>query len=128
MVLKSRRTKAESGTTQEIRDLKVKAGVIKRILSDLAVCDTEISKQAAKVEAMKAEGADSYDIKKQEEVLTEFSSSRPADEDRLAKAVEDLEKTVEEVRESPDFDDLKETEEFKAAAALLDEQLAAAAQ
>ncbi|KAG8469533.1 hypothetical protein KFE25_005988 [Diacronema lutheri] len=106
-------------STQELKRLKVKTGVVQRIVKDLNVTKAEIEAQVAKVEKMKAEQADIYDIKKQEEVLAECTSSRPQDEERLAKALDDLTRTVDEVRDSPEFDDLKETEEFKGAAALV---------
>lgn len=57
----------------------------------------------------------------QEEVLAECASHRPLDEDRLEAAIEDLTRLVNQCRDSPDFDDLKETEEFKAAELLLEE-------
>lgn len=45
----------------------------------------------------------------QEEVLAECTSARPLDEERLEKAIDDLAKTVADVREGPEFDDLKVT-------------------
>eukprot|EP00307_Rebecca_sp_RCC1486_P002239 CAMPEP_0119408976 /NCGR_PEP_ID=MMETSP1335-20130426/2370_1 /TAXON_ID=259385 /ORGANISM="Chrysoculter rhomboideus, Strain RCC1486" /LENGTH=113 /DNA_ID=CAMNT_0007433277 /DNA_START=26 /DNA_END=367 /DNA_ORIENTATION=+ len=109
----------------ELKQLKVKAGVVRRVLKDLDYTKKETAAQAAKVEKMKAEQADPYDIKKQEEVLAECASHRPLDEERLENAIDDLTRLVSECRESPDFDDLKETEEFKAAATLLEESAAA---
>lgn len=43
----------------------------------------------------------------QEEVLAECTSAQTLDEERLGKALEDLVKTVADVRDSPEFDDLK---------------------
>lgn len=166
-------------STQELKRLKVKAGVVqrcvawalaprvsahhsgalthspplprerlrRRIVKDLNLTKAEIAAQAAKVEKMKAEQGDIYDIRKQvrkacppraqgtarlaslspvcgccaarahrrpfpppqEEVLAECTSARPLDEERLEKAIDDLAKTVADVREGPEFDDLKVT-------------------
>jgi len=52
-------------STQELKRLKVKTGVVQRIVKDLNVTKAEIEAQVAKVEKMKAEQADIYDIKKQ---------------------------------------------------------------
>eukprot|EP00303_Exanthemachrysis_gayraliae_P004876 CAMPEP_0205998470 /NCGR_PEP_ID=MMETSP1464-20131121/269_1 /ASSEMBLY_ACC=CAM_ASM_001124 /TAXON_ID=119497 /ORGANISM="Exanthemachrysis gayraliae, Strain RCC1523" /LENGTH=216 /DNA_ID=CAMNT_0053371619 /DNA_START=25 /DNA_END=677 /DNA_ORIENTATION=+ len=105
----------------ELKQLKIKTGVLKRIVKDLNYTDKEISAQAAKVEKMKAEQADAYDVKKQEEVLAEYASSRPQDEERLKGAITDLSKLVEQCRESPEFKDLEATNEFTDAVAMLEE-------
>lgn len=91
----------------ELKQLKIKSGVLKRIVKDLAYTRKEIASQAAKVEKMRAESADAYDIKKQEEVLAEYASTQPQDEERLGFAIQELSKLVDQCRESPDFSDLE---------------------
>lgn len=56
----------------------------------MAAYEKEAQEQEAKVQGMKAEGKDPYDIKKQEEVLQESYMMIPDSKARLAAAVEDL--------------------------------------
>ena len=61
-----------------------------RLVKEVAAYEKEAQEQEAKVQGMKAEGKDPYDIKKQEEVLQESYMMIPDSKARLAAAVEDL--------------------------------------
>lgn len=47
------------------KELKVKSGVVKRLAKELAAYKKEYEHQQSRIDKMKAENADSYDIKKQ---------------------------------------------------------------
>lgn len=61
-----------------------------RLVKEVAAYEKEAQEQEAKVRAMKEDGKDPYDIKKQEEVLQESYMMIPDSKARLAAAVEDL--------------------------------------
>ena len=55
-----------------LRQLKIKTGVVKRLGKEKMSYKKEAEQQTAKVEKMKAEGKDEYDIKKMGEVSGHF--------------------------------------------------------
>ena len=57
-----------SGTDPRIRQLKIKTGVCKRSGKEKASYVKEAEQQKAKIEKMKAEGKDEYEIRKMGEV------------------------------------------------------------
>lgn len=79
--------------------------------------EKEVKDQGAKVEKMKEENKDEYDIKKQIEVLEESKIMIPDCKRRLKTAYDDLTKLV------ADTEDLSETEEHKNAKAILEATL-----
>ncbi|CAI5457652.1 unnamed protein product [Closterium sp. Yama58-4] len=70
----------------------------------------QIEKDAAKVEDMKARGADSHDIKQQENVLAESRMMVPDCRKRLESAYYDLQSAVDGAKDDPT---LIESQEFK---------------
>jgi len=96
------------------RQLKIKTGVVKRLAKEKEMYEKEAVDQAAKVEKMKAEEKDEYDIKKQKEVLEESRIMIPDCKRRLKTAYDDLKKLV------ADTEELCETEEHKNAKAILE--------
>ncbi|CAI5475791.1 unnamed protein product [Closterium sp. Yama58-4] len=94
----------------DLKELKLRAGVCKRLLKELKSYETEVEKDAAKVEDMKARGADSHDIKQQENVLAESRMMVPDCRKRLETAYLDLQSAVDAAK-----DDLKliESQDFK---------------
>eukprot|EP00904_Undaria_pinnatifida_P014064 jgi/Undpi1/9789/HiC_scaffold_27.g12244.m1 len=61
------------------------------MLKEVASYEKEAKDNEAKVQKMRDEGKDSYDIRKQEEVLQESYMMIPDSKGRLAKVFEDLE-------------------------------------
>ncbi|XP_061409940.1 tubulin-specific chaperone A [Lethenteron reissneri] len=96
------------------RQLKIKAGVVKRIAKETTMYKLELTQQEEKVEKMKT-GGDEYMLKKQIEVLQEAKMMIPDCERRLAAAHGDLSQLVENEQ------DLADTEEYQAAVAILKE-------
>ncbi|CAM9390318.1 unnamed protein product [Ectocarpus sp. 8 AP-2014] len=73
------------------RQLKIKLGVCKRMVKEVASYEVEAKENEAKVQKMRDDGKDAYDIRKQEEVLQESYMMIPDSKSRLAKALEDME-------------------------------------
>lgn len=98
-----------------LKTIKIKTGVVKRVAKEKVVYEREVEEQKEKIQKLKQDGKDEYDIRKQEEVLQECLMMIPECKRRLAKAFEDLDNIVNnEV-------DLKETEEYLAAKNILNE-------
>jgi tubulin-specific chaperone A len=75
---------------EAVKRLTILCGVVRRTHKELLDYHKELADQKAKVEAMRARGADEYDIKKQVEVQGESEMMIPDTMRRLAKGVEDL--------------------------------------
>jgi tubulin-specific chaperone A len=75
---------------ESVKRLKVLVGVVTRTQKELEAYHKELADQKAKVDKMRATGADEYDIKKQVEVQGESEMMIPDTMRRLAKGVEDL--------------------------------------
>jgi tubulin-specific chaperone A len=75
---------------EPVKRLTILCGVVRRTHKELLDYHKELAAQKAKVEGMRARGADEYDIKKQVEVLGESEMMIPDTMRRLAKGVEDL--------------------------------------
>ena len=75
---------------EAVKRLTILCGVVRRTHRELLDYHKELAEQRAKVEAMRARGADEYDIKKQVEVQGESEMMIPDTMRRLAKGVEDL--------------------------------------
>ncbi|CAL9682309.1 unnamed protein product [Knipowitschia caucasica] len=101
-------------TDPRIRQIKIKTGVVKRLVKEEAMYRKEAQQQEQKVERMKAEAGDEYVIKKQVEVLQEARMMIPDTHRRLAIAHADLGQLLETE------EDLAEAEEFIEARNILD--------
>ncbi|XP_013411497.1 tubulin-specific chaperone A [Lingula anatina] len=96
-----------------IKQIKIKTGVVKRLAKEKTMYEKEAVQQEEKIEKMKAENADEYDIKKQTEVLQESKMMIPDCLTRLKKAHGELANMLEVEKE------LAETEEYVAAQEIL---------
>ncbi|KAG5889363.1 hypothetical protein JTB14_009156 [Gonioctena quinquepunctata] len=96
-----------------IRTIKIKTGVVKRLTKEKTVYDIEAEQQRNRVEKYKSDGKDEYEIRKQEEVLTECRMMVPDCQRRLLVAFEDLKKILDNER------DLKENEAYLTAQQVL---------
>ncbi|XP_071964574.1 tubulin-specific chaperone A-like [Antedon mediterranea] len=99
-----------------LRQLKIKTGVLKRCAKEKIMYQKEGEQIAEKIEKMKADNKDEYDIKKQMEVLAESKMMIPDCTKRIEAAYSDLEQLIEECKT-----DFAETEELQAAAKQLSE-------
>ncbi|KAM4532529.1 tubulin-specific chaperone A [Fundulus diaphanus] len=96
------------------RQIKIKTGVVKRLVKEEISYINEAKQQEEKIERMKADGGDEYVIKKQMEVLQESRMMVPDCRRRLLIAHADLSQILETE------EDLAESEEYKEAKNVLD--------
>jgi len=73
------------------RQLMIKTKTCQRMQKEVAAYEKEVVDNTAKLNAMEADEADPYDIKRFKEVLAESVMMVPDSKNRLGKAVEDLE-------------------------------------
>ncbi|KAK2588456.1 hypothetical protein KPH14_004445 [Odynerus spinipes] len=90
-------------------------GVVKRLAKEKVTYEKEAAQQREKVQKLKEQDKDGYDIKKQEEVLQESLMMVPDCERRLVKAFEELKNILETEQ------DLKEVEDYIEAQKVLQE-------
>lgn len=98
-----------------IRQIKIKAGVVKRTAKEKSMYEKEAKKEEEKVQKMKDEGKDEHDVKKQAEVAQESFSMISDTKRRLGNALSDLKAVLEKE------EDLKECEEYKLAQEAIDD-------
>ncbi|XP_063700560.1 tubulin-specific chaperone A [Culicoides brevitarsis] len=102
-------------TDPRLKQIKIKAGVVKRCTKDVTSYEKEANVQQGKVEKLKSEGKDEHDIRKQEEVLQECLMMIPDSKRRLRKCYEELTNILEGEKE------LEEAEEYKLAVTIAEE-------
>jgi tubulin-specific chaperone A len=98
-----------------IRTLKIKTGVVKRLAKEKVTYEKEAAQQRERIQKLKEQDKDGYDIKKQEEVLQESLMMVPDCQRRLVKAFEELKKILDTEQ------DLKEIEDYIEAEKILQE-------
>ncbi|XP_040195545.1 tubulin-specific chaperone A-like [Rana temporaria] len=98
----------------QLRQIKIKTGVVKRLYKDKVMYEKEAKQKEEKVERMKTAGEDEYVLKKQNEVLQESRMMIPDCSRRLEATSTDLAQILENEKE------LEEAEEYKDAHAMLD--------
>jgi len=100
---------ASTQVDPRIKKLKIQTGVVKRIAKEKIMYAKEAEKEEAKLEKMKGEGRDEYELRKQQEVIQESKQMGPDSNKRLGAACEQLKNLIEneeweaELRESDDF-------------------------
>ncbi|EPZ36342.1 tubulin binding cofactor A [Rozella allomycis CSF55] len=80
-----------------LKTLSVTSGTVKRIMKDITSYEKEYKIQSAKIDKMKMENKDAYDIKKQIEVLEETEKMIPDCKKRLERALADLNNLLKNV-------------------------------
>lgn len=98
-----------------IRTIKIKTGVVKRLTKEKTVYEREVEQQKLRIEKLKEQGKDDYEIRKQEEVLTESLMMVPDCQRRLAVAYEELRNILQSEQ------DLKDTELYLDAQKVVEE-------
>jgi tubulin-specific chaperone A len=77
-----------------VRQIKIKTGVVKRLVKEKVMYEKEAKQQEEKIEKMKAEDGENYVIKKQAEILQESRMMIPDCQRRLEAAYTDLQQTL----------------------------------
>ncbi|XP_012924641.1 tubulin-specific chaperone A-like isoform X2 [Heterocephalus glaber] len=72
-----------------LSQIKIKAGVVKRLVKEKAMYEKEAQQQEGKIEKMKAEDGKNYAIKKQAEILQDKKDLEEAEEYKEARLVLD---------------------------------------
>lgn len=98
-----------------LKTLKIKTGIVKRLAKEKVMYEKEADNQRNRIEKLKTEGKDEYDIRKQEEVLQESLMMVPDCQRRLLKAYEELNSILNSEL------DLKEQEDYLAAKKVLED-------
>ncbi|EFN88956.1 tubulin-specific chaperone A [Harpegnathos saltator] len=98
-----------------VRTLKIKTGVVKRLAKEKVTYEKEAAQQRERIQKLKDQDKDGYDIRKQEEVLQESLMMVPDCQRRLVKAFEELKKILDTEQ------DLKELEDYIEAEKVLQE-------
>nr|AHG99262.1 beta-tubulin cofactor A [Euplotes focardii] len=86
------------------RSIKIKTGVLKRSVKDFTYFREEAKQLEEKVDKLKADEVDEYDINKQTQVMQESLDLLPDCKNKIESALEDLKGLVE---------DYEDTEEYK---------------
>uniref|UniRef100_A0A2J8VT22 Tubulin-specific chaperone A n=1 Tax=Pongo abelii TaxID=9601 RepID=A0A2J8VT22_PONAB len=77
-----------------VRQIKIKTGVVKRLVKEKVMYEKEAKQQEEKIEKMRAEDGENYDIKKQAEILQESRMMIPDCQRRLEAAYLDLQQIL----------------------------------
>lgn len=96
------------------KKLKTQLGICKRMVKEVQSYEKEVITNEARVQKMRDEGKDPYDIRKQEEVLQESYMMIPDSKARLEATLSDLEACLEECKEDPASADAAAVEEARA--------------
>jgi len=96
----------------QLRQLKIKTGVVNRLSKEVKAYEAEAEGQKRKVDSMEAEGRDFYDIKQQRRVLQETLVMVPDTQRRLGTAATELREIVIAAElEHADSEELKAAQE-----------------
>ncbi len=97
------------------KKVKVQTGVVKRLLKEVTSYEKEAVTNEARVQKMRDEGKDEYDIRKQEEVLAESYMMIPDSKRRLEEALQALKQCIEESQGEEGIDESTMTDANAAA-------------
>ncbi|ODQ50153.1 tubulin binding cofactor A [Saitoella complicata NRRL Y-17804] len=101
--------------SSSLRSLTIKTNALKRIVKEKGSYVKEAHHQKERVEKMRAENADEYELRAQEKVLVDCDQMVPETQKRLETAVEDLKQLI--ASGDPAFEGTAELEAAKAAVA-----------
>ena len=102
------------------KKLKTSLGIAKRMVKEVNAYEKEVEQNEARIQKMRDEGKDPYDIRKQEEVLQESYMMVPDSKSRLETALGDLEAALADADGAEDLDPevLQEAQQLIAAQAV----------
>eukprot|EP01006_Ploeotia_vitrea_P003279 TRINITY_DN112365_c0_g1_i1.p1 TRINITY_DN112365_c0_g1~~TRINITY_DN112365_c0_g1_i1.p1 ORF type:complete len:124 (-),score=20.35 TRINITY_DN112365_c0_g1_i1:80-451(-) len=98
------RSKKASAPASNNKKLQIQIGSVKRLQKDVLMYEKEAKTNADKLQKMRDEGKDEYDIKKQEEILQESYMMIPIEKDRVEKSIEDLTVLIDEISNDETID------------------------
>jgi tubulin-specific chaperone A len=92
------RLKKRGGTKESaaLKALRIATGIAKRTAKDITYDEKECAQKREKLEKMRADGADSHDISKQEEMLVESTTSLARSQEKIVGARAELSALVEQ--------------------------------
>ncbi|KAF8841926.1 tubulin binding cofactor A [Paxillus ammoniavirescens] len=93
------------------RQLKIKAGVTKRLLKEHNLYGKEAGEQQLKLDKMIAENAEDWEIRQAKRIFDESQRMIKDTSVRLGKAVQELQTLVSAVKTKPEFSEDKELAE-----------------
>ncbi|KAI2804780.1 hypothetical protein BLOT_003768 [Blomia tropicalis] len=99
-----------------INQIRIKTGVLKRLAKEKVAYEKELEREKARLETMKTNNKDIYELNKQQEIINETVMLLPDCQKRINVAFDDLQKLVKE----SEFD-LNENEIFQTAKGILQE-------
>ena len=108
----------------QVRQLKIKTGILKRCIKDHNSYKMEEDKLQEKLAAWITEGKDSHDIKKMQECVTETTETLATCKPKIEAAIDDLENVLATFEELPDGEPktlLREAPEWSQAEAAIAE-------
>ena len=97
------------------KDLLLKGNAAKRLLKEYQMYSQEVSKLQTKLDELNNNGADEYDIRKQNEFLEESKGARLYIRNKLRTSYDTLSALVDEIQDET----IKELEEYKKAVEVL---------
>ena len=108
---------AKVADKNQVRQLKIKAGSVKRNMKDFTSYKKEETMLKEKLEKMKEEGKDEYDLKKMMEQIQETTDTLVQCKPRIEAAMDELENIMATYEDKPGemLDLLKETPEWQQA-------------
>jgi tubulin-specific chaperone A len=83
-------------SAEQLRSLKIKTGAVKRTTKEHLYYFKERDRELAKLQKMKGDGADPYDVKQQENVLQESTVMIPESRKSLEGLLSDLKAFLKE--------------------------------
>eukprot|EP01035_Chromulina_nebulosa_P032480 gene32480-43397_t len=86
------------------KKLSIQVGICKRMVKEVSSYEKEVIQNEAKVQKMRDDNKDEYDIRKQEEVLQESYMMIPDSKSRLEQTIEDLSALLDEIGEDSSVD------------------------
>jgi len=95
-----------------LRVLKIKTGVVKRLAREKESYEEEAGQQQKKIDRWRTEGKDEYDVKKQEEVLQESLMMVPDCQKKLAPAITELQKILDEEQDMVELQEYQQATEI----------------
>ncbi|XP_054160087.1 tubulin-specific chaperone A-like [Oppia nitens] len=103
-------------TDPRLNQMRIKTGILKRVTKEKTVYEKEVDNERKRLETMKSQNKDDYEIRKQEEVINESLMMLPDTMTRIQQAFNDLNNIIQETQT-----ELSETTEFQTAKTLVQE-------
>lgn len=87
-------------SAEQLRDLKIKSGAVKRTTKEYLYYFKELKGEQERLEKMKSEGKDEYDIKQQDNVVAESGIMIPETKKSLEQVLQALQECLSQLEGS----------------------------